>query len=104
MDDKPDFSYKDWGSTNLGGLMFHQYGVTTPTKQSYKEALLRASDGRSDLKGQVSKELMELVNKYYHGSDKQKGKWTTAANHLLRQLALRGKIDPNWVLLDSQST
>eukprot|EP00957_Ditylum_brightwellii_P037666 2848531-Ditylum_brightwellii.AAC.1 len=32
------------------------------------------------------------------------GKWATATEHLMQQTGVRGKIDPNWVLLDSQST
>eukprot|EP00957_Ditylum_brightwellii_P051838 3931293-Ditylum_brightwellii.AAC.1 len=92
IDEEPDFSYKDWGSVNIGGLMFHQYGVANP-KQSYREALFRASEGRSETAQQASK---ELVSKHHQGKVKQTGKWNAATNHLLQQSALQGKIDPNW--------
>eukprot|EP00957_Ditylum_brightwellii_P161835 12322257-Ditylum_brightwellii.AAC.1 len=68
--------------------MFHQHGVTRPN-QSYRSALLR-TDGPTE--------------KRHHHKERPAGKWSAAANHLLQQSALRTKIDPNWVLLDSQST
>eukprot|EP00957_Ditylum_brightwellii_P208640 15358331-Ditylum_brightwellii.AAC.1 len=100
IDEEPDFSYEDWGSLNIGGLMFHQYGITN-TKKSYRNVLLRVVDGRSET---VQLDLKEVVSKHHQEKGKQTGKWSAAANHLLQQSALRSKIDPNWVLLDSQST
>eukprot|EP00957_Ditylum_brightwellii_P113933 8685521-Ditylum_brightwellii.AAC.1 len=46
----------------------------------------------------------EVGSKHHQGKGKQTGKWSAATNHLLQQSVLQGKIDPNWVLLDSQST
>eukprot|EP00957_Ditylum_brightwellii_P100371 7650700-Ditylum_brightwellii.AAC.1 len=33
-----------------------------------------------------------------------KSKWPDAANHLLQQSGMKGKINKHWILLDSQST
>eukprot|EP00957_Ditylum_brightwellii_P000475 36480-Ditylum_brightwellii.AAC.1 len=33
-----------------------------------------------------------------------KSKWSDATSHLMQQSGTRGKIDPSWILLDSQST
>eukprot|EP00957_Ditylum_brightwellii_P010624 804441-Ditylum_brightwellii.AAC.1 len=85
---------------NVGGLMFHQYGMACPNK-SYRSALLRTCNNRSELKKSIQKGPTE---KHHQHKDRLAGRWSAAANHLLQQSALRGKIDPNWVLLDSQST
>eukprot|EP00957_Ditylum_brightwellii_P123784 9436065-Ditylum_brightwellii.AAC.1 len=100
IDDEQDFSYEDWGSVNVGGLMFHQYGMAN-LKKSYRNALLRTNDERSEMVQPVPKETM---SKHHQEKYRQAGKWSAAANHLLQQSALQGKIDPNWVLLDSQLT
>eukprot|EP00957_Ditylum_brightwellii_P088698 6754818-Ditylum_brightwellii.AAC.1 len=80
--------------------MFHQHGMASP-KKSYRNALLSTYDDRSEMAKSVQKELM---NKHHQEKDRLAGKWSGAANHLLQQSALGSKIDPNWVLLDSQST
>eukprot|EP00957_Ditylum_brightwellii_P088699 6754819-Ditylum_brightwellii.AAC.1 len=80
--------------------MFHQHGMASP-KKSYRNALLRTYDDRSEMMKSVQKESM---NKHHQEENRLAGKWNGAANHLLQQSALRGKIDPNWVLLDSQLT
>eukprot|EP00957_Ditylum_brightwellii_P141903 10810723-Ditylum_brightwellii.AAC.1 len=100
IDEDQDFSYEDWGSMSVGGLMFHQHGVTRPN-QSYRSALLRTNNNRNELEKSIQNGPME---KRHHHKDRPAGKWSAAVNHLLQQSALRGKIDPNWVLLDSQPT
>eukprot|EP00957_Ditylum_brightwellii_P200397 15277567-Ditylum_brightwellii.AAC.2 len=61
--------------------MFHQHGA--PVKSTYKEALLSPA--------------MKLCT-----PDVPLSKWSTKVNHLLQQSGIKGKIDPNWILLDSQ--
>eukprot|EP00957_Ditylum_brightwellii_P197991 15084132-Ditylum_brightwellii.AAC.1 len=63
--------------------MFHQFG--TPRKSTYKEVLLPPA----------KKSGITAV---------MKGKWSTATSNLMQQSETRGKINPSWILLDSQST
>ena len=69
--------------------MFHQ--TSTINKGSYKQALLS------------SKTPLNISIK----ASKKKGTsscWGDAAERLMQQSGMHGKIDPNWVLLDIQST
>eukprot|EP00957_Ditylum_brightwellii_P122314 9327714-Ditylum_brightwellii.AAC.1 len=68
IDENQDFLYEDWGSMSVGGLMFHQHGVTHPN-QSYRSALLRTNGP---------------TEKCHHHKDRPAGKWSAAANHLLQ--------------------
>eukprot|EP00957_Ditylum_brightwellii_P070157 5329698-Ditylum_brightwellii.AAC.1 len=63
--------------------MFHQLGHSN--KSTYKEVLLHPEKKPSN-------------------TAMMKSKWTDATSHLMQQSGTKGKIDPNWILLDSQST
>eukprot|EP00957_Ditylum_brightwellii_P103252 7869808-Ditylum_brightwellii.AAC.1 len=77
-----DKDYADWGSISLGGFMFHQHGE--PFGRSYHNALLQPAPKNT--------------------TPALSGRWTDATNHLMQQSGMKGKMDPNWILLDSEST
>eukprot|EP00957_Ditylum_brightwellii_P138315 10541916-Ditylum_brightwellii.AAC.1 len=77
-----DKDYGDWGLVNVGGFIFHQHGA--PVERSYKDALVQPTTPSTPPIPSI--------------------KWATGMSHLIQQLGIKGKIDPNWILLDSQST
>eukprot|EP00957_Ditylum_brightwellii_P117650 8974263-Ditylum_brightwellii.AAC.1 len=78
---KEDFG--DWGLATLGGFIFSQHGE--PMNRLYKQAPLQPAKKTLILSAPPSK-------------------WSATTSHLLQQSGIKEKIDPNWVLLDSQST
>eukprot|EP00957_Ditylum_brightwellii_P123945 9448099-Ditylum_brightwellii.AAC.1 len=82
--DNTDHNFGEWGSVTLDGLMFHQTGKVN--NMSYRDAILQPHKTPK------------------RGGARIPGKWAAATEHLMQQTGARGKINPNWVLLDSQST